>query len=200
MPATPKRKEFTVATSGALAQRRINKNPDSSVLIREEVGFHMGIAGSLEDTAHQGANLVSKNYTRWLKHGFNEAEGKYRQNYFTIAVGGGNTVKAEFRALLEHHHSTIDWVNHVRFFFLEESSGENKWESSKDALIEEFLAPLASKLFKLRRPRAIAVQLGMDQPASEDEITATMIDTMITGIVSVSGSALSSLRTAQPSR
>ena len=182
MPRITKRKEFTVATSGALAQRRMNKNPGSSVLIQEEVGFHMGIAATLEDTAHQSANLVSKNYTRWLKHGLNEADGKYRQNYFTIAVGGGNTVKAEYRALLEHHHSTIDWIRHVRFFFLEESSGEKKWESSKDALIEEFLSPLVSTLFKLKRPRSIAVQLGMDLPASEEEITACMIETMVNSI------------------
>ena len=182
MPRTRTRKEFTVATLGALAQRRMNKNPESSSLVQEEVGFHMGIAATLEDTAQQAANLVSKNYTRWLKHGLNETDGKYRQNYFTIAVGGGNTVKAEYRALLEQHHSTIDWISHVRFFFLEESSGEMKWESSKDALIEEFLYPLASKLFKLKRPRSIAVQLGMDLPATEEEITARMIDTMVNAI------------------
>jgi 6-phosphogluconolactonase/glucosamine-6-phosphate isomerase/deaminase len=182
MPPPRERKNFTVATSGALAQRRMNKNPESSSLIQEDAGFHMGIATTLEDTAHQAANLVNKNYMRWLKHGLNEADGKYRQNYFTIAVGGGNTVKAEYRALLERHHSTIDWISHVRFFFLEESSGEKKWESSKDSLIEEFLSPLASKLFKLKRPRSIAVKLGMDLPATKEEITACMIETMVNSI------------------
>ncbi len=179
MPDNTHHKAFTVATSGALAQRRINKNPESSVLIQEEVGFHMGIAADLADTAHQGANLVSKNYTRWLKHGMAEAGCRYRQQFFTIAVGGGNTVKAEYRALLEHHHSSIDWIKHVRFFFLEESSGEKKWESAKDALINEFLSPLASLLMKLKRPRTLTRELGMDWPASQEQITAHMIDTMI---------------------
>ncbi|MBE9539392.1 MAG: 6-phosphogluconolactonase [Proteobacteria bacterium] len=182
MPRTTPRKEFTVATSGALARRKINKKPGSSVLIREEVGFHMGIAGTLSDTALQAADLVKKNYTRWLKHSQGGAGSNYRQNYFTIAVGGGNTVKAEYRALLERHHSTIDWIKHVRFFFLEESSGEKNWESSRDALIEEFLSPLASKLLKLNRPRTLAAQLGIVIPVSEDEITACMIKAMVNSI------------------
>ena len=182
MPRTTQRKEFTVTTSGALAQRRMNKKPGSSVLIREEVGFHMGIAATLADTARQAANIVSKNYTRWLKHGLDEESGKYRQNYFTIAVGGGNTVKAEYRALLEYHHSTVDWIKHVRFYFLEESSGEKYWESSREALIEEFLSPLASKLLKLNQPRTLAKQLGMTAPTSNDEITAAIIETMVSTI------------------
>jgi len=182
MPATTERKEFTVTTSGALAQRRMKKKPGSSTLVREEVGFHMGIAATLADTAHQAANIVSKNYSRWLKHGLDETDSKYRQNYFTIAMGGGNTVKAEYRALLEHHHSSIDWIKHVRFFFLEESSGEKNWESSREALIEEFLSPLANKLLKLNHPRTLAKQLGMTAPASNDEITAAIIETMVNAI------------------
>ncbi len=182
MPRVTQRKEFTVAISGALAQRRMNKRPGSSVLIREEVGFRMGIAATLADTACQAAQLVSKSYTRWLKHGLDEESGHYRQNHFTIAVGGGNTVKAEYRALLEHHHSTIDWIKHVRFFFLEESSGEKNWESSREALIEEFLSPLANKLLKLNRPRTLAKQLGMTATASRDDITTRLIATMVNTI------------------
>jgi 6-phosphogluconolactonase/glucosamine-6-phosphate isomerase/deaminase len=166
----------------ALRRGRKVKNPESSVLIQEEVGFHMGISANLVDTAHHAANIVSKNYTRWLRHSHDEASGEYKQKYFTIAVGGGNTVKAEYRALLKHHCHSIDWIKHVRFFFLEESSGEKKRESSRDTLIVEFLSPLASRLIKENRPRTVAAELGLDWPANKDEIIECMIETMVHAI------------------
>jgi 6-phosphogluconolactonase/glucosamine-6-phosphate isomerase/deaminase len=142
----------------------------------------MGIAADLEATAQQGANLVSNNYERWLKHGMGEAGTKYRQQYFTIAVGGGNTVKAQYRALLEHHHDTIDWIKHVRFFFLDESSGEHNRESSIDSLIEVFLRPLGDVLLKTKRPLNMARALGVDWPASKEDIISCMVHTMIHAI------------------
>ena len=176
-----------LASSLSPAQRALRrghktKNPESSVLIQEEVGFHMGISANLVDTAHHAANIVSKNYTHWLRHSHDEASFEYKQNYFTVAVGGGNTVKAEYRALLKHQSHSIDWIKHVRFFFLEESSGEKKRESSRDTLIVEFLSPLAHRLIKDNRPRAVAAELGLDWPANKDEIIECMIDTMVHSI------------------
>jgi len=169
---------FSLATVGALARKRKPRNPESSVLIQEEVGFHMGISANLADTAQHAANTVSRNYAHWLKHDYDQASSRYKRRHFTIAVGGGNTVKAEYQALLEHHCSSIDWIEHVRFFFLEESSGEKNWQSSQDSLIEEFLLPLASKLIKYNRPRTVAGKLGLAWPVDEDEIFDCMIDTM----------------------
>jgi 6-phosphogluconolactonase/glucosamine-6-phosphate isomerase/deaminase len=172
-------KAFTVASTGALARRKMNKSLKSSIPVRDEVGFHMAIAADLEDTAQQSANLASSLYARWIKHGMAEKDTKFRQQYFTIAVGGGNTVKAQYRALLEHHHDTIDWIKHVRFFFLEESSGEQGWESSKDSLIEDFLRPLGDILLQKKRPRTLARSLGLDWPVSKEQIMSSMIHTMI---------------------
>jgi 6-phosphogluconolactonase/glucosamine-6-phosphate isomerase/deaminase len=182
MPDSTPHKAFTVASTGALARRKMNKNPHSSDLIQEEVGFHMGIAADLEATAQQSANLVGNHYARWIKHGMGEKDTKYRQQYFTIAVGGGNTVKAQYRALLEHHHDTIDWIKHVRFFFLEESSGEEKWESSRESLIKDFLRPLGDSLLSTKRPRSLARALGLDWPASKQQIMNCMLHTMIHAI------------------
>jgi len=175
-------KAFTVASTGALAKRRIKKSHNFSDMIQEEVGFHMSIAADLETTAQHSANLVYNHYQRWLKHAMGETGTKYRQQYFTIAVGGGNTVKAQYRALLEHHHDTIDWIKHLRFFFLEESSGEQKWESSKQSLIEDFLHPLGDNLLKTKRPSAMARALGLDWPASKEQIINCMVHTMIHAI------------------
>ncbi len=182
MPDSTPHKAFTVASTGALARRRMIKKTGSSDLIQEEVGFHMGIAADLEATSQQSANLVGNHYARWLKHGMGEKGTKYRQQHFTIAVGGGNTVKAQYRALLEHHYDTIDWIKHVRFFFLEESSGEQKWESSKESLIEDFLRPLGDILLRTKRPRTMARALGLDWPANKEQITSSLIQTMIHSI------------------
>lgn len=182
MPDSTPHKAFTVASTGALVRRRISRKSTSSDLIQEEVGFHMAIAADLEATAQQSANLVSNHYARWLKHGMEERDTKYRQQHFTIAVGGGNTVKAQYKALLKHHHDTIDWIKHVRFFFLEESSGERNWKSSKESLIENFLRPLGDSLLRTKRPRTVARALGLDWPASKEQLINSMIYTMIHAI------------------
>lgn len=158
---------------------RKTKKPESSVLIQEEAGVRMGMSADVAGTARHAAAIMAKNYNHWLKRGRDQAWGNYKRNHFTIAVGGGNTVKAQYRAWLDHHHSDIDWLKHVRFFFLEESSGEPNWESAESSLIMNFIVPLAQKLVKLKGINKTAKALKLALPADEDDIIDAMVALMV---------------------
>ena len=148
----------------------------SSVLIQEDAGFHLGISPDLSETGRHVASVLNQHYDRWLESGWDRAGSAYKHKYFTIAVGGGNTVKAVYRALLGQHLFKIEWLQHVRFFFLEESSGENKWESARKSLLTNFLEPLCDNyirrygmlqlLEKMKLPTTLTQKQLLDHMAS----------------------------------
>jgi 6-phosphogluconolactonase/glucosamine-6-phosphate isomerase/deaminase len=157
-------------------RRREKHNP---ALIQEEAGIRLGISRNLDSAATHSAEVMHEQYLRWLHRDRHAAWGGYKRNFFTIAVGGGNTVKAIYRAWLEQHHSNIDWLRHIRFFLLEDSTGEPGWESAELALVENFVAPLAQELLKRKGKNTVARSLGLPDSQDPDEILESMIATMV---------------------
>ena len=101
-------------------RRLLSRKGAPAALVQEEAGIHVGISPDLKEAAKQAAGLLQRSYQRWLERGRFAAWGRYKRHHFTIAVGGGNTIKAEFAAWLDYHYGDIDWLGHVRFFFLED--------------------------------------------------------------------------------
>jgi 6-phosphogluconolactonase/glucosamine-6-phosphate isomerase/deaminase len=158
------------------------KKEDKPILIREEAGIQVGISHDLATAARHSASHLSTQYHNWLNRDRRTAWGNYKQRYFTVAVGGGNTMKANYDAWLTYHHSDIDWISHLRFFFLEESSGERGWESAENSLVINFIVPLARKLLKHKGKRTVAKALGLDTPVDEDDVIDSMVALMINPI------------------
>jgi len=153
-----------------------------TVLIQEEAGINVGISNDLANAARHSASVMKSQYSSWLKRDRLAAWGHYKRRYFTVAVGGGNTMKANYHAWLSYHHGDIDWIAHVRFFFLEESSGERGWESAENSLVINFIAPLARKLISQKGIKAVAVALNMENPTDRDDIIDGMVATMLNPI------------------
>lgn len=156
--------------------------PQPSRLVQEEVGFHIGIANDVATAARHAASHFESCYQRWLKHDRFTAWGYYKRQFFTVAVGGGNTVKAQYQAMMEEQDGDIDWIGHVRFFFLEESSGEAGWESAEHSLIVNFIVPLTRKLINDRGSPSLARVLHLERSADEDAIIDRMIKTLVNPI------------------
>jgi 6-phosphogluconolactonase/glucosamine-6-phosphate isomerase/deaminase len=159
-----------------------NKKAQLPLLKQEEAGIRVGISRDLATAAEHSARVMQTQYRNWERRDRYAAWGRYKQRYFTIAVGGGNTVKAIYRAWLDGHHSDIDWIAHVRFFLLEDSTGEPGWESAENSLVVNFIAPLARKLINYKGKHAVARSLRLDSPVSEDDVIDSMITTMINPI------------------
>ncbi|QFU75343.1 hypothetical protein EY643_06580 [Halioglobus maricola] len=147
----------------------------STSLVQEDSGIHVGISPDLPAAARQAANLMYERYSDWLERDRLRAWGPYKRNHFTIAIGGGNTIKAQYHAWLELHHSKIDWLGHVRFFFLEESTGEKHWESAEQSLRLNFLQPLAEKLCRIRGLNAIRRKLDLERSADREDIVDAVV-------------------------
>jgi len=145
--------------------------------VQEVAGFHLGIEKSLAEAGGAAAAFFRDRYQVWLERGWAGVETLFKCQYFTVAVGGGNTVKAQYRALLKHHAEDIDWLQHVRFFFLEECCGEQRWESGHLALSRAFLEPLAERLMARDRP-ALTARLQLPADASSAAITGAVIAKM----------------------
>ena len=160
----------------------INSKPEYPALIREESGIQVGISSNVTNAARHGASVMKGQYQDWLERDRHAAWGQYKRRYFTVAVGGGNTIKANYKAWLTYHHSDIDWIAHVRFFFLEESSGERGWESAENSLVINFIAPLARKLIRQKGKRAVALALGMESSLDRVAIIDGMVATMLNPI------------------
>lgn len=151
-------------------------------LVQEEAGIHVGISADLPGAARHAAQVFREKYLDWLERGRMSAWGRYKRQHFTVAVGGGNTIKAQYRALVDNHHSDIDWARHVRFFLLEESSGEKNWESAENSLVINFIVPLAQKLLRSRGLRKVADNLQLQLPADEDDIIDDLVARMVNPI------------------
>jgi 6-phosphogluconolactonase/glucosamine-6-phosphate isomerase/deaminase len=162
-----------------LGQGRKQATPE---LITEEAGIHIGISADLRTAARHSSMMMQSQYSAWLERDRHAAWGQYKRRHFTVAVGGGNTVKAKFRAWLRYHHSDIDWIAHVRFFPLEESSGESGRVSAETSLVMNFIVPLARKLIRQRGRLALARSLDLDRRADAEDIIDRMIAVMINPI------------------
>ena len=156
-----------------------SKKARDFALIQEESGIQVGISATLPQAGRHAAHLLQQQYDQWLERDRFQAWGAFKREHFCIALGGGNTIKAQYRAWLEQHHNSIDWLRHVRFFFLEETTGESGWESAEQSLLINFLVPLAHKLRRQRGIRALAKTLGLTAAVDEDDIIDAMAATMI---------------------
>lgn len=156
-----------------------SKKARDFALIQEESGIHVGISATLPQAGRHAAHRLQQQYDRWLQRDRFQAWGAFKREHFCIALGGGNTVKAQYRAWLEQHHNSIDWLRHVRFFFLEETTGEPGWESAEQSLLINFLVPLANKLRRQRGLRALAAALGLPNGADQDDIIDAMAASMV---------------------
>lgn len=148
-------------------------------LIQEASGVHVGISATLPQAGRHAASLLQRQYDQWLERERFLAWGTFKREHFTIALGGGNTVKAQYRAWLNHHHRSIDWLRHVRFFLLEETTGEPGWESAEQSLLINFLVPLANKLRRQQGLRKLARTLKLAAGADLNDIVDAMAARMI---------------------
>ncbi len=158
---------------------KIGSSHKNFALIQEEAGIHVGISATLPLAGRHAAQLLQEQYDHWLDRGRYQAWGHYKRSYFTVAVGGGNTIKSQYHAWLNHHHNSIDWLRSVRFFFLEETTGEPGWESAEHSLIMNFIVPLAEKLRKQRGVKVLAKSLQLPANSDLDDIIHTMITTLV---------------------
>jgi len=149
-----------------------------SLLVQEQPGFHLGITPELKATGRHAAQIAREKYEAWRDSAPGRGESQYRRDHFTIAVGGGNTVKSEYKALLREHLDAIDWLEHVRFFFLEESCNEPAWRSAGEGLASAFIKPLARRLIGEHGRRAITEKLELGMTASYSAIVTRMLEVM----------------------
>lgn len=173
---------WLLAGAGLFGRFRSRKRSGEAALVQERAGFHLGINPEIMATAQHAAQLLADKYREWLDGSERRRGSRFRRDYFAIAVGGGNTVKFEYRALLKQHARDIDWLAHVRFFLLEESCNEPEWESSRDALVSAFIAPLAAELIGRNGGREIAERLGLPPRASQEDIVQRMQGLMVFAI------------------
>lgn len=160
----------------------VRRRPETFALIQEEAGIHVGISASLPLAGRHAAQVLQEQYTYWLEKGRFNAWGHYKREHFTLAIGGGNTVKAQYRAWLDKHLLTIDWLAHVRFFSLEESAGEPGWESAEQSLVTNFIVPLTRQLCKRRGRRTVARALGLPNGADENDIIDAAVSRLVNAI------------------
>jgi 6-phosphogluconolactonase/glucosamine-6-phosphate isomerase/deaminase len=159
-----------------LARRR---GDDGPALVQEQPGFYLGIAPDMRAAARDAARFAADRYAAWLDARGNPGETEFRKRHFTIAVGGGNTVKNEYKALLKYHVRDFDWIDHVRFFLLEETCNTSNWESARDGLVSTFIEPLARRLIVTRGARELTEQLELGRGASYEEITRRIVERMV---------------------
>lgn len=182
-----------LAAIGLFSKSRDKAKPPASRLVQENPGFYLSISTDLKGAGSHAARITADLYQRWLKSDWSKVESHFKCQHFTIAVGGGNTVKAHYQALLDEHALGIDWLERVRFFFLEASTPMPGWESSRDALVNAFIQPLACRLLDRHGSAAITARLGLQRRASAEAIVKAMLDRMVYGFdMSAINQALSS--------
>lgn len=171
-------------SSARLTRRALGIEPPPHAyrLVQEDVGFHIGIAADLAAAARHAASHFESSYQRWLKHDRFAAWGHYKRQYFTVAVGGGSTIKAQYQAMVDLQARQIDWIGHVRFFFLEESSGESGWESAEQSLVANLIVPLAHRLIHDKGLSTIAHELKLGSATDENAIIDQMVGKMVNSI------------------
>lgn len=170
------------ASLGLFAKRAATAEPQGPSLVQEEPGFHLDISRDVTAAGTHAAHMFKQRYDAWLNNDWGGVGSQFKYHYFSVAVGGGNTVKAEYRALLEHNSLDIDWLEHVRFFFMEESTREKNWESSRDSLVKAFIEPLVEKLFDAHGAGPLTQKLDLEPNASFQAIVRRMLAVMTCAI------------------
>jgi 6-phosphogluconolactonase/glucosamine-6-phosphate isomerase/deaminase len=155
-----------------------HKDFEEPLLVQEQTGFHLGITPGIKATGRHAAQIAANKYQAWLDGDGSPDDTEFKHQYFTIAVGGGNTVKNEYKALLRYHLHDIGWLEHVRFFFLEETCNADNWESTRTGLVTTFLEPLAKKLISSNGTRELTETLGLKRSASHGEIIDQVVELM----------------------
>ena len=148
-------------------------------LVREEAGIHVSMSPDLKRAARHAAHVLHNAYRAWQVRGRMTAWGQYKRDHFTIAVGGGNTIKAQYAALVEQYADRIDWYRHIRFFFLEESTGERGRESPLDSVMENLVDPLARRLVSLKGLSALSREMDLGPGADIDTVAKRLAETML---------------------
>lgn len=154
------------------------KSDNRPRLVQEQPGFRLGIATDTKAAGSHAAHIAKEHYEAWLRSDESSADSPFKRDYFTIAVGGGNTVKYEYKALLKNHLDDINWLDHVRFFFLEESCQEENWRSAREALESTFIRPLAKALLAEHGKEVLTERLGLVRSASGRAIAQSMVERM----------------------
>ncbi len=158
---------------------RKKKEQDKPLLVQEQAGFHLGIAPDIQAAGRHAAEIARGKYRTWLAEKGSADDTPFRKDHFTIGVGGGNTVKNEYKALLKYHFHHFNWLDHVRFFFLEETLNEAGWEGTRESLVATFIVPLAKKLIATRGARELARKLKLERGASRRAIIERIVEIMI---------------------
>jgi 6-phosphogluconolactonase/glucosamine-6-phosphate isomerase/deaminase len=148
-------------------------------LIQEGAGFHLGIGSNVNDAARHSAQFFRDRYLSWSEGHRSSSDTPFRNKYFTVAVGGGNTIKNEYKALLRYHFHDIDWLEDVRFFFIEETCNPGEWEAARDCLVENLVEPVAHRLAAIEGSRSLAKRLGLKQSATRHQLVKTIIERLI---------------------
>jgi 6-phosphogluconolactonase/glucosamine-6-phosphate isomerase/deaminase len=151
-------------------------------LLQEETGAYVSISTDLAEAARHAACVFDESYRLWLERDRYNAWGRYKREHFVVAVGGGNTLKAQYRAMALQLHTKVDWLKHVRFFSLEESAGESNRQSALASLREHLLAPLAAALIHQRGRRNLLKSLKLPANATDSDIVSYFYDRMVVGM------------------
>ncbi|AQA19430.1 hypothetical protein BST95_15495 [Halioglobus japonicus] len=160
---------------GVMKTRLPGMSATTTAMVQEDSGIHVGISPDLPAAANHAAELMFDRYRQWLGHDRLHAWGTYKQQYFTIAIGGGNTLKALYNTWLDQYARSIDWLGRVRFFFLEDSTGEAGWESPEQSLRVNFLQPLAERLSHGRGSNTLRRKLKLPRSASPAEVVEAFV-------------------------
>jgi 6-phosphogluconolactonase/glucosamine-6-phosphate isomerase/deaminase len=148
------------------------------LLVQEQAGFYLGITPDIRATGRHAAQIAKEKYRDWLVGEGGRGDTAFKRQYFTIGVGGGNTVKNEYKALLRYYFDDINWLDHVRFFFLEETCNEENWEGTRDTLVATLIVPLAKRLIATRGARELAQRLKLKRSASRADIIGRVVEVM----------------------
>lgn len=164
---------------GLLSLRKTKPANDPVKLMQEGPGFYLGIGTDLTETGRQAATTLKSRYDAWRFIDRHKQDSSFKRQHFTIAVGGGNTVQSVYRALLEANAYDINWLSDVRFFFLDESTGERNWVSASDSIVSSFINPLSTMLVRRYGLEKIQKSLELEQKIDETEVAEHMIEAML---------------------
>ena len=156
--------------------RRLAPEPQPE-MVQEEAGFHLSITPEIKVAARHAARCLVDQYAHWLERGAGPTP--FTRRHFTVAVGGGNTVKNLYHALLAYHFRDLDWVGHVRFFVIEETWGGSRRESPRESLLAELIGPLSRKLIIARGANAMRDSLGLAADTSYEDIADRLGEVML---------------------
>lgn len=164
---------------GLLPLMRRMRGDFNPQLVQERAGFYLGIGNDIHDTARHSAQFFRDRYQAWVQADGELGDTTFRNQHFTVAVGGGNTLKNEYKALLRYHFHDIDWLAHVRFFFIEETCNVRNWEAARDCLVANLVEPLAKRLVAIEGSRALTGQLKLKRGASKRALVDAIIKRLV---------------------